>query len=101
VEIAEQAEGACARATEQLTVEAVGLGVRGLTVALGEGPELLGVTVALRRELLAHRMHVVLVGVTAHDRPERVAQPCLGSMQEREVVGEVHVRPPLQLVPMR
>ena len=77
MQVAQQAERAVARAAEDLAVEAVGLAVRVLAVALGEGPELLGVAVALRRELLADRVDVVLVGVTVRHRPEGIAELCL------------------------
>ena len=77
VEVAEQAERSLARAAEDLAVEAAGLAGRILSVALGEGPQLLGVAVTLRRELLADRVDVVLLGVTVRHRPEAIAQLCL------------------------
>jgi hypothetical protein len=77
MEVAEKAERTFARATEDLAVEAVGPAVPFLSVALGEGPELLGMTVALQRELLADRVYVVLVGVTVRHGPKGIAEFCL------------------------
>jgi hypothetical protein len=62
-----------------------------LAVAVGEGSQEAGVAVALPREAFAPVDHVGFVAVVLADVTERVRQRDLGTVEQSQVVGEVHV----------